>query len=155
MGKRERGGMKMNKIMRGKGAVLSVSLFLIVIFLFTHTQAFGAMAPDVTRLLTLSDQKFPGRVASDRTGSIYIADSSANVIRIYSHKGSYKNLIRLPYTPQSGFRPTALAVSPDNLLYVGIGKTQASDNGYIEVYTLEGASVRTINVVNPSAIAFL
>ena len=136
----------MAKILRGKPGVLFISLCLTVIFLFPM-QAMGATAPNVTRLLTIPNQSFAGKVISDSNGNIYVADIFYKTVRIYDSRGQLGKSIGLSYVP------TAIALSPDNLLYVG----ENAENGhyYIEVYTLSGAKVRTMDAEGPAALAFL
>lgn len=121
---------------------------LIVLFLFPRPGASGATAPDVTRLLTISNQSFPGRVAADDYGDIYIADSYYNKIRIYDYKGRYKKTFSL------SLQPFGLAVSPDNRLYVA--EMEKYKKGLIEVFTLDGAKVGTLdNFSRPLAVDFI
>ncbi len=134
--------------MRGKAKVrfLLVSLILTVMFLSPQL-APGATAPDVTRLLNINGQTFSGRVASDSVGNVYIADMVNKQVRVYSYSGVQVRTIGLQYAP------TALAVSPGNLLYVG----ENAQNGhcYIEVFSQAGALVRTMDATDPHAMAFL
>ncbi|MDA8103996.1 MAG: FG-GAP-like repeat-containing protein [Nitrospiraceae bacterium] len=132
--------------LRGKKTELSLLLVLTVMFLSPQL-LLGAVAPDVTRLLTINKQTFSARVASDAAGNIYVADILYNKVRVYNYKGELKTTISLKYTP------TAIAVSPGNLLYVG----ENAQNGhyYIDIFNSAGASVRTLDAVRPAAMAFL
>ncbi len=136
----------MAKILRGKTGVLFISLFLTVIFL-VQMQAQGATAPAVTRLLTIPDQSFAGKVISDSNGNIYVADIFYKTVRIYDSSGQFKKSIGLSYVP------TAIALSPDNLLYVG--EDAQDGHYYIDVYSSSGAKVRTMDAEGPAAMAFL
>ncbi|MDA8241066.1 MAG: FG-GAP-like repeat-containing protein [Nitrospiraceae bacterium] len=132
--------------MRGKTAVLLTSVVMTVIFL-VPMQAQGATAPAVTRLLTIPDQSFAGKVISDSNGNIYVADIFYKTVRIYDSSGQFKKSIGLSYVP------AAIALSPDNLLYVG--EDAQDGHYYIDVYTLSGAKVRTMAATGPAAMAFL
>jgi hypothetical protein len=118
-------------------------LFLAAV-LISSMNAFGSVAPDVTLLLNVYSPKFPGKVAADRYGSIYVADIYLNRVRVYHHDGAIKHTLSL------SSRPTALAVSPDDHLYVG---TMA---GSINVYNLHGDHLQTLDIsAIPLSIAFL
>ena len=136
----------MATIMRGKAQVLFGLLIMAAIILSSQF-ALGAVAPDVTRLLTINNQTFSARVASDSAGNIYVADIFYKKVRVYNYKGELKTTIGLKYTP------TAIAVSPGNLLYVG----ENAQNGhcYIEEFSQAGALVSTMNATAPHAMAFL
>lgn len=136
----------MARILRGKTGVLFISLCLTVIFLFPM-QAMGATAPNLTRLLTIPNQSFAGKVISDSNGNIYVADIFYKMVRIYDSGGQFRKSIGLSYVP------TAIALSPDNLLYVG--EDAQDGHYYIDVYTLSGAKVRTMDATGPAAMAFL
>lgn len=137
----------MHKIGRGEaeGRFLFLSLILTIIF-FSPQPVLGAAAPNMTRILTIPNQT-AGRVTSDATGNIYIADTVNKKVNIYTYTGEFEKTIALSYSP------TALAVSSDNLLYVG----ENAQNGhcYIEVFSASGAPLPTMNATGPIAMAFL
>ena len=142
----ERRRFEMTIILRGKTVVLFISLFFTVIFL-VPMQAQGAAAPAVTRLLTIPNQSFAGKVISDANGNIYVADIFYKTVRIYDSSGQFKKSVGLSYVP------TAIALSPDNLLYVG--EDAQDGHYYIDVYSLSGAKGRTMDAEGPAAMAFL
>jgi hypothetical protein len=132
--------------MRGISRVLFISLILTVIFLSPQF-AVGATAPNVTRLLTISNQTLAAKVISDSHGNIYVADIFYKAVRVYDSRGQFKTSIGLSNVP------TAIALSPGNLLYVG----EDAQNGhhYLNAYSLSGAKVRTMDADGPVAMAFL
>ena len=82
----------------------------------------------------------PYGVAVDREGNVYVSDSSANAVRVYSPEG--RQLRRIEEKLQ---RPTGVAIDcARDVLYVVSGAARESEHHRVEVYTLEGKHLKTI-----------
>lgn len=139
----------MNRLTGDKGFIPILSLVLAVLFLLPH-MALGATAPEAVKILTLSGLSTPGIIAADGYGNIYVADTYSNVVKSYNSRGVQTGTIK----PSN--KVSALAVSPDNLLYAGEVRNHSTE-GLIEVFNHDGSLIRTINhdVTQPGAMAFL
>jgi hypothetical protein len=102
-----------------------------------------ATAPEVAKLLTIGSSPFPGGIATDNSGNIYLGDTINKQVRIYNHRGVLIDAINLD------FKPVTLAVSPSGYLYVG-GKKR------IDLYSGKALINSYKDIVNtPASIAFL
>jgi len=123
-------------------AVLTVLLSILL-----SSQAFAAVAPTVTKLLTVPTPGYPNMAAADPTGAIFVGDFYSKSVHTFNPDGTYRGSITLSNAP------TAVAVSPSNQLYVG---QTVADTGYIEVFSLDGNSLSKINgFTSPVSISFL
>lgn len=145
----QRGGAFMNRLTGSKGYIPLLSMWVATLLLLPHI-VLGATAPVTKELLTISGLSTPGLIAADNFGDMYVADIYNNVIGIYNSKGNRTGTIK----PSN--KVSALAVSPDNLIYASEVINHSTD-GVVEVFKSDGSFVRTItgNVKLPGAMAFL
>ncbi len=120
-----------------------ICAIITLVYIFALSSAHAAVAPEITRLLTLQTSLFSTEITADNNGNIYIADVTQGVIRIYNFKGALLKTFKLD------FKPTCLSVSPSGYLYIG-GK------GRIDIYSgsIFVNSYKGI-VERPLSIAFL
>lgn len=126
----------MNTKNQGKGSFLCLCALVMFMSALLHAQAFGATAPALTKLLSISTPTYPNMAASDKNGTLYVADSYTKAIQVFNSDGSFRTSIGL------SAQPTALAVSPSNLLYVG---QNAVGSSYIEAFSADGTALSRTN----------
>lgn len=128
--------------MRKVRSLTGVFIGLLVLVLF-HTFGETATAPEVVKLLSIGSSSFPGGIATDNSGNIYLGDTINKQVRVYNYRGALIDTINID------FKPTTLAVSPSGYLYVG-GKNR------IDVYSGKNLINSYKNIVDiPASIAFL
>jgi sugar lactone lactonase YvrE len=92
----------------------------------------------------------PFGVAVDGDDQVWITDSSANAVVVYTRTG---NLVRK--VTEAIERPTGIAIDRHRrLVYVVSGVSRESERHRVEVYTVEGAHVRTIGTRGAGAGEF-
>lgn len=139
----------LQEVINYDGGAMGKRIFLrgiitgLVVLLFTGSLAMAAVAPEVTRLLSFQTVSFPGGMAFDSQGNIYLGDTRDRLVRVYNHKGILLNTIKLD------FKPMTIGVSPAGVLYVGGRNRIDLYSGSILMNSYKGI------VEMPSAIAFL
>lgn len=126
-----------------KGKLTKGVLIGLISLLSFFTIASAAVAPDVTKLLTITNVPFPGDIVSLASGYIYVTDSVHGYVRTYNSRGVLINSIKL------NFKPAAIALSPSGYLYIA-GKNR------IDLYSGSALIATYKDIVsNPSSMVFL
>jgi len=128
-----------------KKGIYSIALTLALVLVIG--QVYAGPIP-FERLFDISNVQ-ASRVGVDTNGNIYILDSIYMLIKKYDYTGKSKGFIRLKD------KPISLSVSPSNLLYVGYGRRDCLDCGYVEIYTPDGKLINKFNGLGqPVSFAF-